>query len=250
VTAPRRLRDDASARPDQRALLRGASASKPLPKEVRARSASRVDRMLVVPAAAAGFFFWIKGVAVAAACAVGAVAAVRVAPALVQRWAASSAEIARSPAPPRRSGPAGSAELRSDPPPAGTPGSASASASASAQAPVAPAAAAHDPPRRPEPARTAPPPMDALAREAAMLEEARALLDRDPGGALSALDRYAAAFPSGSLGIERELLAVAALRKLGRDREAQIRGAALLERARGSIYEERVTTLLKPVSSP
>jgi hypothetical protein len=92
--------------------------------------------------------------------------------------------------------------------------------------------------------------MDALAREAAMLEEARALLDRDPGGALGALDRYAAAFPSGSLGIERELLAVAALRKLGRDREAQTRGAALLERARGSIYEERVTALLKPVSSP
>jgi hypothetical protein len=122
-------------------------------------------------------------------------------------------------------------------PPAGRP--------ASPSGPSAiPAADGHDRPPAAPPPRGAPS-ADSLAREAAMLEEARSLLERDPGAALAALDRYASVFPSGSLGIERELLAVSALRRLGRAREAQARGAALLQQARGSIYEERVRALLQ-----
>jgi hypothetical protein len=101
-----------------------------------------------------------------------------------------------------------------------------------------------------EPPRSQAVVVDPLAREAAMLEEARALVERNPNAALAVLDRYATAFPDGSLHIERELLAVAALRRVGRDREARSRGTALLEQARGSIYEERVRALLEPTPQP
>jgi hypothetical protein len=77
-----------------------------------------------------------------------------------------------------------------------------------------------------------------------MLDRARALLASDPGAALSAVDALAAAFPSGHMGLERELVAVEALRRLQRVPEARARGEALLQRARGSIYEERVRSIL------
>jgi hypothetical protein len=65
-----------------------------------------------------------------------------------------------------------------------------------------------------------------------MLEGARAKLDRDPAGALRMLDAHARAFPSGSLGLERELIAVDALRRLHRFSLARARGEALAVRAR------------------
>jgi hypothetical protein len=88
-----------------------------------------------------------------------------------------------------------------------------------------------------------------LAREAAMLEQARAALNRNPGAALAIADRHAATFPDGSLGMERELLAVQALQRLGRVAEARSRGLRLLEQARGSIYEQRVNALLDALPS-
>jgi hypothetical protein len=91
---------------------------------------------------------------------------------------------------------------------------------------------------------------DSLAREAAMLEDARGILDRNPSGALAVLDRHASMFPAGSLAIERELLGVEALRRLRRFTEARARGDALLARARGSIYEERVHAILAALPSP
>jgi hypothetical protein len=86
--------------------------------------------------------------------------------------------------------------------------------------------------------------VDTLAREAAMLEDARALLDRTPGDALSKLEEHAAAFPSGHLALEREMMAVDALRRLGRTDDARSRGRALLARYHGSLYEERVRAML------
>jgi len=77
-----------------------------------------------------------------------------------------------------------------------------------------------------------------------MLEEARGLLDHDPGAALAIADRHAATFPAGNLGIERELLAVQALQRLGRVADARTRGMGLLEQARGSIYEKRVRAMV------
>jgi hypothetical protein len=91
---------------------------------------------------------------------------------------------------------------------------------------------------------------DGLTREVALLEKARRSLQRDPAGALAMLNVYAAEFPTGTLGMEKELLAVEVLRRLGRAADARARGEALLVRTRGSIYEERVTGMLDALGTP
>jgi hypothetical protein len=91
---------------------------------------------------------------------------------------------------------------------------------------------------------------DSIEREAAALDRARALLTSDPAAALSALDAQAAAFPAGHMGLERELLAVEALRRMHRLSEARARGEALLQRAPGSLYEGRVRAILDSLPPP
>jgi hypothetical protein len=108
-------------------------------------------------------------------------------------------------------------------------------------------------PRLPAPTVSAPPAqpeMDPLTREAAMLERARASLDRDPRASLAELDACAARFPSGTLRMERELLAVDALMRVGSRDEARRRGEALVAAARGSIYEPRVRSMLDELQAP
>ncbi len=255
MSAPVRLRDDESVPSDRRELLRKASGSRLLPKDVRARSAARIHRLLVLPAAA-GLLLWMKSVAAAGLCVLGVVAAVHAVPALTH-WVA--------PAP-------------SPPPVAPTPfrhrsalaGESSDSARTADVAPESAPIPATDTPKVPAPPEPAPPlgaknratpgpgggahadpvPVDSLAREAAMLEQARAALDRNPSAALAIANRHATTFPAGSLGIERELVAVQALQRLGRYAEAGTRGSGLLEQARGSIYEKRVKALLETIASP
>ena len=82
-----------------------------------------------------------------------------------------------------------------------------------------------------------------------MLERARKVLDEDPAAALGQLDAHAMAFPNGALRLERELLAVDALGRLGRLDEAHVRGNILLREARGSLYEERVRAILDRLPS-
>jgi hypothetical protein len=251
MSPPVRMRDDASTPGDHRALLRSARSSRPIPPEARARSAARIDRFLVVPAAA-GVLFWIKGVAAAGICVAGVVAAVHVAPALLARIESAPP----SPAPiasPHGGTPSTKAATESAPLP--TPSSLDRSEAAPAEtAPPLPASSIAPP--RPRDRRLPVEPsssagaVDPLTREAAILEAARGALDRDPARALALLDVHAATFPSGGLAIERELLAVDALERLGRFREAQARGTALLERSPGSIYEERVKALLERGGKP
>jgi hypothetical protein len=45
--------------------------------------------------------------------------------------------------------------------------------------------------------------------------------------------------------MEREMVAIDALRRLGRTGEARARGEAMLARAQGGLYEERVRKLLE-----
>jgi hypothetical protein len=252
MKTPLRLRDDPAAPADVRDLVRSGGRSRALPGETRARSAARLGRLVVAPAAA-GLLLWIKGVAVAGLCAVGAVAAVRIVPALVHATAVTEAEPSERRDPPvsvTTGSPVASPIVRLAPPTA-APDDPSPPA-----VPVPPssrAGALQDGPRPP----TAPPAhansrpeRDPLEREAAMLEEARSVLDRDPGGALAALDRHSATFPAGRLSMERELLAVEALRRLGRSAEARARGNALLARAGGSIYEARVRATLDSLPPP
>jgi hypothetical protein len=85
---------------------------------------------------------------------------------------------------------------------------------------------------------------DSLAEEAALLERARGALASSPGEALARTEEHAARFPSGKLGMERELVAIDALRRLGRRAEARTRAESLLERAHGGLYEPRLRQLL------
>jgi hypothetical protein len=262
------LRDDPTTSSSVRELLQPGLASKRLPTDVRQRSERRLNRLMVVPAAA-GVLFWIKGVAIAGLCVVTTVAAVhqmtkaKTAPVAAQRGNAPEARPTKLPAvaspspglaasaPPADIG-APSAPSASPPPPL-TPTLAAALAPTprASQTLARPPTTANMPagaatlaealvPVEPE----APQPLDPLAREAAMLEQSRAMLDSNPGGALEELDRYTERFPAGRLTIESGLLAVEALKRLGRIEEARARGAALLEQARGSLYEARIRTLM------
>jgi hypothetical protein len=228
---PLPLRHDASAPADMRAVLASAKASHPLPDAVRARSEEKLDRLMIVPAAA-GLVLWMKGLAVAACLGAGVVTVTQVLPAVRRN--------------PRSASPVSPVNVRrvvADIPP---PASPSAPSAAHAATPAAPApflpARPHE---SPEPAgERVPSPDDSLAREVAMLERARALLETSPAEALAALDVHAATFPAGRLAMERELLAVDALSRAGRVADARRRGEVLLASAHGSIYEERVKTML------
>jgi hypothetical protein len=85
---------------------------------------------------------------------------------------------------------------------------------------------------------------DSLGEEAAVLERARASLRSDPQLALRLCDEHARQYARGKLGIEREMVAIEALGRLGRRAEARRRGEALLAHARGSLYEDRIHGLL------
>jgi hypothetical protein len=107
-------------------------------------------------------------------------------------------------------------------------------------APPLPASAASPPRLGAEP----PPPADPLAQEAALLERARAALSASPAQALALAEAHAARFPGGMLRMERDLVAIDALHRLGRTDEARARAKALLARAPGGFYEDRVRKLL------
>ncbi len=258
MTPPTRWRDDPRASSSVRELLRTGLASKRLPGDVKQRSAARVNRLMVVPAAA-GVLFWIKGVAIASLCVVSTVAVVhrmtradvtkRVEPsAMKAKTTALGGQRIHAPEPPATKLPelvdADQGLVASTPPP-----DALAKAIRPATAPpLAPTVLqrAHAASLTAEPRVEPPPPqpIDSLAREAAMLEESRAMLDSNPNGALAELDRYAERFPEGRLTLESGLLALEALKRLGRIEEAHARGAALLEQARGSLYEARIRSLM------
>jgi hypothetical protein len=246
MSEPTRWRDDDSSPREARDLLRtvkGARGSRPLPAASRARSVARLDRMLALPAAA-GLLLWLKGVAVAAGIGVLGVAAVKGIPVLL-----SSSDTAETVSPASTA----TAPVMTKPKPAPTAApvpSVTATPTATASVTAIPTATtattATSPPIEPAPSTET----DSLAREAAMLDRARALLGSDPGAALAALDAQAAAFPAGHMSLERELLSVEALRRLHRVSEARARGESLLRRARGSIYEDRVRAILDELPPP
>jgi hypothetical protein len=231
MSRPVRFRDDDSAPAHVRDLLRSVGRSRPMTDEVRARSAARIDRLAAVPVAA-GLVLWIKGVAIAAGLGVVGVAVVmRVLPAnhaSVKPLTTTPTVSAGAPAS------RGGVEIPAPPPQGAAP------------------TATPIPTATPTPIPTASSDSDLLAREVALLEKARGSLDRDPASSLTTLEAHAAEFPTGTLRMERELLAVDALRRLGRFTDARTRGEALLARAPGSIYEGRVRTILAslPPASP
>lgn len=85
---------------------------------------------------------------------------------------------------------------------------------------------------------------DLLARELALIDEARSHLKGDPGAALAPLDRHAREFPRGALKSEAELVRLEALLALGRQPEADRLAARLIAGDREGLVRERVKRLL------
>lgn len=113
--------------------------------------------------------------------------------------------------------------------------------------PAAPASAAAQP--EPEPtAAVAPAPTPKLAEkhqpatpsEAELLEQARSALKSDPARALSRANAHAARFPGGALVQEREVIAIKALRQLGRTAEAERRAEAFAKTFPGSAFGRKL----------
>ena len=76
--------------------------------------------------------------------------------------------------------------------------------------------------------------------EAALLERAQAALERRPAEALRLSRQHEARFPEGALVQEREVIAIDALRRLGREAAAKARAAEFERRFRGSVHQPRV----------
>ncbi len=89
---------------------------------------------------------------------------------------------------------------------------------------------------------------DELTREARRLSEATRLLATNPSEALERLEAHRLAFPRGKLGLEREVIVMDALIRVGRVQEARARGDALLARAKGSFYEARVRRMMETMN--
>lgn len=76
--------------------------------------------------------------------------------------------------------------------------------------------------------------------EAELLEQARSAAKSDPARALSRANEHAARFPHGVLVQEREVLAIQALRQLGRTAEADKRAAAFAKAFPGSAFQRKL----------
>lgn len=102
-----------------------------------------------------------------------------------------------------------------------------------------------EPPRAARPAKAAPrrAPARGLATaeaEAKLLERARAALAAQPGQALALTEEHARRFTRGALREEREVVAIQALRKLGRSSAAAERAARFEQRYPGSVHLEKI----------
>jgi hypothetical protein len=76
--------------------------------------------------------------------------------------------------------------------------------------------------------------------EPALLEQARRALASSPATALALTNQHAARFPHGVLAQEREVIAIEALRRLGRTAEAEQRAAAFAQAFPGSAHRRMV----------
>jgi hypothetical protein len=247
MSEPRRWKDAPDAPIGVRELLSSARTTRSLDDVARRRNASRVGKLTVAPAAAAAAVgIWTK---LAAAGVVGLAAVGTVVTVQAQREAPAPVAASTSPVssmvPSVKAAPiavpvAAPVEMQDEP--AAEPERVPAHAAAPrASAPV-------DAPEE-EPAPT-PAPMAAptaeptLAAELSLLEEARAVLARDPLHALAALDSHRRRFPNGELADERDLMELDALRRAGRGADAADRARAWLARDPAGLHSTRVRAIL------
>jgi hypothetical protein len=86
-----------------------------------------------------------------------------------------------------------------------------------------------------------------LTAEAAMLELARRALDSSPNDALGIVDEHRARFPKATLALERELIRVEALSRLGRKHDALFVAQRLRQHA--GFYAERIDRLIERIEN-
>ena len=77
-------------------------------------------------------------------------------------------------------------------------------------------------------------------REAELLQKAQALLSEDPSQALALTREHERRFQRGALAQEREVIAIEALKRLGREQAASDRAAEFERRYSGSVHQSRV----------
>ncbi len=124
------------------------------------------------------------------------------------------------------------------PPPAApgtTPPAPSGEGADSAALPPASSAPAPSPP-----ARTSAPAARPAESEAELLERARDALSANPARALALTEQHRAHFPAGVLAQEREVIAIQALKRLGRTDEAARRTADFSRRYPNSAYRKKL----------
>jgi len=274
---------DGGAPAGARELLRHASAPTPLDAATRARHAAAIAKITAgaAPAAVAGSKLalgakLLAGLGLAAAVAVSASGPMRsrIAPHRPAAVAPAQRSVSAPIAPPESAPPPPPAvEAPSAPPPPPSepapvpptavaapprPSPVPARRAVTATAPSVPVVEAPEPAEAPAPsgspgavgapitagASPVSPTEDPLLREGQLLQSAGAAIDSDPRAALAGLDQHEREFPRGQLAAERELLAVQALRNLGRNDEARARGEALIARYPRSPYASRTRHLL------
>jgi TolA-binding protein len=149
-------------------------------------------------------------------------------------WLLSAQNNAAPPSAPTNAAPPPPLSAPLAPPPAAGAPIAPAAPSADSAPTVAPSVTKPSLPSKPVPA--APP------SEAELLEQARAALKAgDSARALQRASEHAQRFPRGVLVQEREVLAIQALRRLGRDAEADRRADAFAKAFPGSAFQRKLT---------
>jgi hypothetical protein len=250
MTAPRRWTDSPEAPEDVKELFAAGRPTRGMSRETRARLGHRLARPLAAAVVTSYVLAW-KSVAVAAVIGLTATTAVVVAvraaraPDVVVDAPPTGAPVEHAPA-------AGTSRAAmpaspTTPPPSALPPEPLAPLPVPSTTTAAPRNRIAPSPPPPAPEETAPPPPvaeDTLAPELALLDQARASYASDPQAALDRLDEHARRFPGGKLSLERELLALDALKRLGRTADERARAARLLSVVRGTIYEARVRTHL------
>ena len=83
---------------------------------------------------------------------------------------------------------------------------------------------------------------DTVKAEAALLERARSLATNNPSQALAVTREHARRFPNGLLAQEREVIAIEALRKLGKQDEASQRATKFQKTYPGSAHQRSVSS--------
>lgn len=89
-----------------------------------------------------------------------------------------------------------------------------------------------------------------LWAEPQLIERARKALSTDPQRALALVQEHQRRFPSGTLGVEREVIALEALARSGRSSEARKRALAFETKYPTSIYLPQVRALRARLGSP